>query len=39
MSNTVWSVIKYKPKDGCEALFLEAVGRLEEMKKDILGRA
>ena len=38
MSNTVWSVIKYKPKDGWEAQFLEAVGRLEEMKKDILDR-
>ena len=31
MENAVWSVIKYKPKDGCSDAFKEALGRLAEI--------
>ena len=37
MSEDVWSVIKYKPKDGCEDEFIEALGRLKEVMKSIDG--
>ena len=38
MSDDVWSVIKYKPKDGCEDEFVEALGRLKEIMKDKEGQ-
>lgn len=31
MENAVWSVIKYKPKDGCSDAFKEALGRLADI--------
>lgn len=31
MSNSVWSVIRYKPKEGCEDEFKEGVKRLSEI--------
>tara|TARA_B100000427_G_C14974798_1_gene362668 strand:+ start:38 stop:385 length:348 start_codon:yes stop_codon:yes gene_type:complete len=34
LSEEVWSVIKYKPKEGCEEEFLEALKRLKQMMKD-----
>ena len=34
MSDETWTVIKYKPKDGCEQEFLEALKRLYQMMKD-----
>ena len=38
MENAVWSVIKYKPKDGCSDAFKEALGRLADImnKPDIV---
>jgi hypothetical protein len=38
MENAVWSVIKYKPKDGCSDAFKEALERLAEImnKPDIV---
>ena len=38
ITNEIWGTIKYKPKNGCEEAFLEAVARLEEMKKEVAGR-
>ena len=38
MSDDVWSVIKYKPKDGCKDEFIEALGRLKEIVKDKEGQ-
>ena len=29
MSEEVWAVIKYKPKEGCEQEFINALGRLD----------
>ena len=29
----VWSVIKYKPKDGCEEAFIKELKRLEKIMK------
>ena len=34
MSEEVWTVIKYKPKEGCEEEFLEGLRRLKQMMKD-----
>ena len=36
MSDTeVWTIIKYKPKDGCEEDFVKELKRLEENMKQI----
>ena len=37
MSEEVWAVIKYKPKEGCEQEFIEALSRLD-MSKVMLNR-
>ena len=29
MSEEIWAVIKYKPKEGCEQEFIKALGRLD----------
>ena len=34
MSEVVWSIIKYKPKEGCEDEFVEALGRLGNMMSE-----
>ena len=34
MSEEVWTIIKYKPKDGCEEEFLEALARLKKIMND-----
>ena len=34
MSDETWTIIKYKPKEGCEQEFLEALKRLYQMMKD-----
>ena len=37
MSEEVWAVIKYKPKKGCEQMFIESLSRLD-MSKVMLNR-
>ena len=37
MSEEVWAVIKYKPKEGCEQEFINALSRLD-MSKVMLNR-
>ena len=37
MSEEVWAVIKYKPKEGCEQEFIQALSRLD-MSKVMLNR-
>tara|TARA_B100000989_G_scaffold238649_1_gene185565 strand:+ start:834 stop:1121 length:288 start_codon:yes stop_codon:yes gene_type:complete len=37
MSEEVWAVIKYKPKEGCEQEFIESLSRLN-MSKAMLNR-
>ena len=37
MSEEVWAVIKYKPKEGCEREFIESLSRLD-MSKVMLNR-
>ena len=34
MSEVVWSIIKYKPKEGCEDEFVEALGLLGNMMSE-----
>ena len=34
MSDETWTMIKYKPKEGCEEEFIEALKRLYQMMKD-----
>ena len=34
MSDETWSIIKYKPKQGCEEEFIEALKRLHKLMKD-----
>ncbi len=31
MSEEIWTIIKYKPKEGCEDEFVEGLKRLEQM--------
>ena len=31
MSEEIWTIIKYKPKEGCEDKFIEGLKRLEQM--------
>ena len=31
MSEEIWTIIKYKPKEGCEDKFVEGLKRLEQM--------
>ena len=39
MSQEVWSIIKYNPKDGCEEEFLDGLKRLEkQMEEDKAGQ-
>tara|TARA_B100000029_G_scaffold473562_1_gene515070 strand:- start:256 stop:573 length:318 start_codon:yes stop_codon:yes gene_type:complete len=33
LSDATWTVIKYKPKEGCEDEFLEALKRLSQMMR------
>ena len=37
MNEEVWAIIKYKPKEGCEQEFIEALSRLD-MSKVMLNR-
>ena len=34
MAGETWTVIKYKPKDGCEEEFIDGLNRLYKMMKD-----
>ena len=34
MSDETWTIIKYKPKQGCEVEFIEALKRLHKLMKD-----
>ncbi len=34
MSEEVWTIIKYKPKDGCEEEFLKELSRLKKIMTD-----
>ena len=34
MSDETWTIIKYKPKQGCEEEFIEALKRLHKLMKD-----
>ena len=34
MSEDVWTIIKYKPKEGCEEKFLESLSRLSKSMKE-----
>ena len=34
MSEETWSIIKYKPKEGCEEEFIEALKQLYKMMKN-----
>ena len=34
MSEEVWTIIKYKPKDGCEEEFLKELARLKKIMTD-----
>ena len=31
MSEEIWTIIKYKPKEGCEDKFVEGLKRLEQI--------
>ena len=35
MSNETWTIIKYKPKQGCEEEFIEALKKLYQMMNNI----
>ena len=35
MSNETWTIIKYKPKQGCEEEFIEALKKLYQMMENI----
>ena len=34
MSDETWTIIKYKPKEGCEEQFIESLKRLYQLMRD-----